>query len=95
MNISYGILLIFGISIFGGLVSAFAAKKMKIPQVIGYIITGIIIGESGFKIVSSQEIIKLAPFNFFCTWNNWISCWCGNKIFYNEKVWKTISQQYC
>ncbi len=65
MNISYGILLIFGISIFGGLVSAFAAKKMKIPQVIGYIITGIIIGESGFKIVSSQEIIKLAPFNFF------------------------------
>ena len=65
MNISYGILLIFGISIFGGLVSAFAAKKMKIPQVIGYIITGIIIGESSFKIVSTQEIIKLAPFNFF------------------------------
>ena len=65
MNISYGILLIFGISIFGGLISAFAAKKMKIPQVIGYIITGIIIGESGFKIVSSQEITKLAPFNFF------------------------------
>ncbi len=65
MNISHGILIIFGISIFGGILSAFLAKKMRIPQVIGYIITGIIIGETGFKIINTQDILNLAPFNFF------------------------------
>ncbi len=65
MNISHGILIIFGISIFGGILSAFVAKKMKIPQVIGYIITGIIVGNSGLKIINTQDIINLAPFNFF------------------------------
>ncbi len=62
---SLGILLIFGISVFGGILSAFIVKKIRVPQVIGYIITGIIIGESGFKLVNSAEIARLAPFNFF------------------------------
>ena len=65
MNISPGILLIFGISIFGGLLSAFVVKKLHIPQVLGYILTGLIIGESGFKIVKTSDIVNLAPFNFF------------------------------
>lgn len=65
MFISHGILIIFGISVFGGILSAFAAKKLRIPQVLGYILTGIIIGESGFKIVNSTDIVHLAPFNFF------------------------------
>lgn len=65
MEISYGILVVFGISVFGGLLSAFVVKKFRIPQVLGYIITGIIIGQSGFKIISSNDIANLAPFNFF------------------------------
>ncbi len=65
MEISYGILIVFGISVFGGLLSAFVVKKFRIPQVLGYIITGIIIGQSGFKIISSNDIANLAPFNFF------------------------------
>ncbi len=65
MNISLGILLIFGISVLGGVLSAFALKKLRIPQVLGYIITGVIIGESGFNMVTESDITRLAPFNFF------------------------------
>ncbi|MBN2280315.1 MAG: cation:proton antiporter [Candidatus Marinimicrobia bacterium] len=65
MELSSGILLIFGIAVFGGLISAFVVRKLHIPQVLGYILTGLIIGESGFKIVDSKDIINLAPFNYF------------------------------
>ncbi len=65
MNLSPGILIIFGIGIFGGILSAVVVKKLSIPQVLGYILIGVIIGTSGFKIVSNADINMLRPFNFF------------------------------
>ena len=38
-------------------------QKLKIPQVVGYIVIGIIIGQSGFQILSSQVITALDPIN--------------------------------
>lgn len=65
MNMSPGILLLFGIGIFGGIFSALLVKRLSIPQVLGYILTGLVIGVSGLKIVSPEDIERLRPFNFF------------------------------
>ncbi len=60
-----GVLLLFGIGIVGGLVSALMAQRVKIPQVLGYIIAGLILGVSGFNIVTLEDIHSLEPFNNF------------------------------
>ncbi len=65
MSLSPGILLIFGIGVFGGLLSALVIKRLSIPQVLGYIVMGIIIGESGFRLVTLSDIETLRPFNYF------------------------------
>ena len=65
MNLSPGILLLLGIGIFGGIMSALVVKRLSIPQVLGYILMGVIIGVSGLKIVSQSDIEMLKPFNFF------------------------------
>jgi len=65
MNLSPGILLLFGIGIFGGIMSAVVVKRLSIPQVLGYILMGVIIGVSGLKLVSLHDIEMLKPFNYF------------------------------
>ncbi|MBN2010444.1 cation:proton antiporter [candidate division KSB1 bacterium] len=65
MNLNSGILLIFGIGVFGGIMSAVLVRRLSIPQVLGYIVAGIIIGETGFKLVTQADIVRLRSFNFF------------------------------
>ena len=65
MNIHSGILLIFGICVFGGILSALVMKRLSIPQVLGYILAGIIIGESGFHLVTLEVVQQLRSFNYF------------------------------
>ncbi|HDN59406.1 MAG TPA: CBS domain-containing protein [Candidatus Marinimicrobia bacterium] len=60
-----GVLILFGIGVIGGILSATVVKKLKVPQVLGYILTGIIIGGSGLNIVTSEDIIRLRQFNYF------------------------------
>lgn len=60
-----GILLIFGIGVFGGIISALMAKRLSVPQVLGYILVGILIGEGGFKLVTTNDLTALSSFNFF------------------------------
>jgi len=60
-----GILLILGIAVSGGILSAVIVKRLSIPQVLGYLVMGIIIGESGFKLVTRADIETLSPLNFF------------------------------
>ncbi|MFA5785341.1 MAG: cation:proton antiporter, partial [Phycisphaerae bacterium] len=59
------VLLILGIGIFGGTLGAAFFQKLRIPQVLGYITIGILIGQMGLKIVEPQDIEKLAAFNWF------------------------------
>jgi len=63
--IHFNILLLLGIVLFGGLVGGRLFQKLKIPQVVGYIIIGIIIGESFLKIVDHNTIVAFRPFNYF------------------------------
>jgi len=65
MNLSLGILLILGIGVFGGILSAMVVKRLSIPQVLGYILLGIIVGNSGFNLVTVADIVNLRPFNYF------------------------------
>jgi len=59
------ILFLLGLALFGGTIGGRLFQKLRIPQVVGYIIIGIIIGESGLKLVNHNTIMTLQPFNYF------------------------------
>ena len=65
LNPQSSILFILGIGIFGGIAGAWFFQKIKIPQVLGYLVIGIIIGQSGLKLINSDIINSLKHFNFF------------------------------
>lgn len=59
-----GILFILGVGIVGGLFGAWFFQKLHIPQVVGYLVLGILIGESGFQLVRESYIVTtLQPLN--------------------------------
>lgn len=59
------VLFLLGLALFGGTIGGRIFQKMRIPQVVGYIIIGILIGQSGLKIVGKDIIEALRPFNYF------------------------------
>jgi len=61
----YGVLLILGVSAFVGLFGAWFFQKIKVPQVVGYIAVGLLLGQSGIGLVDKQHIAALEPFTFF------------------------------
>lgn len=58
-------LLLIGLAIFLEILGARIFKKFRIPQVVGYIAVGLLVGESGFKIISGEVVEILRPFTFF------------------------------
>lgn len=63
--IHLNLLLLLGIAIFGGTVGARLFKKLRIPQVVAYIVIGLILGGSGLKLFQHETLEALHPFNFF------------------------------
>ena len=59
------ILLIIGFAIFAGGLGAKLFQKMRIPQVVGYIIIGVILGRSGLEFIGEDAIKSLNFFNYF------------------------------
>ncbi|MDP8265384.1 MAG: cation:proton antiporter [Candidatus Aceula meridiana] len=59
------ILFILGLAIFGGTLGGRLFQKMRIPQVVGYIVIGIVFGKSGLNIISYQMVEIFQPFNYF------------------------------
>ncbi|MFC1632389.1 cation:proton antiporter [Candidatus Omnitrophota bacterium] len=59
------ILFLLGLALFGGTVGGRLFQKLRIPQVVGYIVIGICIGESGLQIVGHQTIQSFQPFSYF------------------------------
>jgi len=64
-SLDLGILFIFGICILGGLTAGGFFRRLHIPQVVGYIAIGLLVGQSGLNIVSQSDILSLKPFTFF------------------------------
>lgn len=60
-----GLLTIIGLCIFCGVIGAWIFQKLHVPQVVGYIVIGVLIGASGFKIVGPEDVLALRPFNMF------------------------------
>ncbi len=65
LSSSSSILFILGIGIFGGIGGAWIFQKLKIPQVLGYLAIGILIGKSGFQLINNDVISSLNNFNYF------------------------------
>ena len=63
--IHFNVLLLLGIALFGGLVGGRLFQKLRIPQVVGYIVIGILIGESGLKVINYEIISSFKAFNYF------------------------------
>lgn len=53
------IFLLLGILIVSGFIGAKVSDKAKIPQVVGYIIVGVLVGVSGFELVSLKMVANL------------------------------------
>lgn len=59
------ILFLLGLALFGGAIGGRLFQKLRIPQVVGYIAIGILIGESGLKFIDQATVEALQPFNYF------------------------------
>jgi len=59
------ILFLLGLALFGGTIGGRLFQKFRIPQVVGYIAIGVVIGESGLKIVGQDIIHTLQPLSYF------------------------------
>ena len=59
------ILFLLGIALFGGTMGGRLFQKIRMPQVVGYIIVGIIVGRTGFNIIDEKVVNMLQPFNYF------------------------------
>ncbi|KPK97120.1 MAG: hypothetical protein AMJ95_10760 [Omnitrophica WOR_2 bacterium SM23_72] len=59
------ILFLLGLALFGGTIGGRIFQKLRIPQVVGYMAIGILIGESGLKIVNHEIVKTLQPFSYF------------------------------
>ena len=55
------LVLLLGIVMFFGAVGGRIFKKLKIPQVVGYIVIGILIGSSGLQVLGKETIAALNP----------------------------------
>jgi Kef-type K+ transport system membrane component KefB len=61
----FNLLLVLGIAIFGGTIGARIFQKLRIPQVVGYIVIGILFGGSAFNVLDQQLVKSFLPFNLF------------------------------
>ncbi len=57
-------LLFVGIALFGGTIGGRLFQKLKIPQVIGYIVIGLILGESGLHFMTASVMSRFQPINY-------------------------------
>lgn len=55
------LILLLGLIMFLGALGGLIFQKLRIPQVVGYIVIGVFIGQSGFQLLSSSVITALDP----------------------------------
>ena len=84
------ILLLIGLAIFGGTFGGRLFQKLRVPQVVGYIVIGIILGESFLKIINAKMLAELDPINSFAL--GLIGFTMGNELRLN--VFKKYGKQF-
>ena len=69
------ILMVVGITILGGMLGGVVCQKLKIPQVVGNIIIGLILGESCLNLITLEDVANLNIINFFALGVIGIAIW--------------------
>lgn len=64
-TLQLGVLIIVGVALSGGLLGARLFQKLHIPQVIGYITIGLILGESCLGLITPEHVASLSSANLF------------------------------
>lgn len=64
-GINTSTLLVLGLAIFGGTLGATLFQRLRVPQVVGYIVMGLLIGQSGLGLVSTSDMENLQSLNLF------------------------------
>ena len=59
------VLLLLGLALFGGTIGGRLFQHIKIPQVVGYIVVGVVVGQTGLGIVDASVTKNLQPFSHF------------------------------
>jgi Kef-type K+ transport system membrane component KefB len=59
------ILFLLGLGLFGGILGGRFFQKLRIPQVVGYILIGVALGDTLLKVVDQATIARLQPFSYF------------------------------
>lgn len=59
------LILVLGIAVFGGTIGAKLFQRLRIPQVVGYIVIGAILGGSALNVIGPRVAETLSPFNIF------------------------------
>lgn len=60
-----GVLFVLGVGVFGGILGAWLFQRLRIPQVVGYIVIGLIVGQSGLKLITAQAVSSLQLLTLF------------------------------
>jgi len=84
------ILFLLGLALFGGTIGGRLFQKIKVPQVVGYLIIGFIVGHHGFNIVNMNIIEMLRPFNYFAL--GLIGFMIGGEL--KKEVFKKYGKQF-
>ena len=58
-------LLFIGIALFGGTIGGRLFQRLRIPQVVGYILIGLLLGESGVRLITAPTLARFEPINYF------------------------------
>lgn len=59
------ILFLLGIALFGGTIGGRVFQSLRVPQVVGYIIIGVLVGVMGADLISRDVLEKVKPINYF------------------------------
>ncbi|MBE0536236.1 MAG: cation:proton antiporter [Phycisphaerae bacterium] len=59
------LILLLGLAVLGGTLGARLFQRFRIPQVVGYIVIGILVGGSVFNLVTPEMVKRLEPFTMF------------------------------
>ena len=59
------LLLLLGIAVFLGAIGGRVFQRLKIPQVVGYIVIGLIVGQTGFGLIPRTLVEEMRPISMF------------------------------
>jgi Kef-type K+ transport system membrane component KefB/predicted transcriptional regulator len=65
VEIHLSVLVLLGLGVLGGALGAWFFQKIKVPQVVGYIAFGLLIGKSGFGLLRTEDIENFGSFTWF------------------------------